>query len=193
MKRILTAEEQFFSEEEYQDFVKQTKSQIKGKHFMPIRKETKPTTQEKELATEAQAPSTKSRKLREPNQNGAQPPKARSLKDAGIDGQRHQFVKSSQLFNNDDDEVSMAFVVHSAKLWPNTLRPGTNQVVFTISLVGEDEKHLLSLSEDDSRMAYVGYFQTNTIPLGPLELVKLPSSKPGFSDYLSIQDSDVPF
>jgi hypothetical protein len=160
---------------------------------MPIRKQT-PSTEEVQAATELQAPrSTKLRKLPEPP-NGVipAPMQPRSLKDANLDSNRHQFVKSAALFNSDDDEVSMAFVIHGAKRWPNTLSPGKFQIVFTIQLVGEKDKYLLSLSEDDSRMEYVAYFSTNTIPLGPVELVKLPSKK-GLNDYLSIQDSEIPF
>lgn len=160
---------------------------------MPIRKIEKPSKAEKDAATEAQAPSGQS-KIRKPNPaNIPNLTKPRSLKDAGIDGARHQFIKPAQLFEDDESLSSMAFIIHNARVYPNTLEPGKMNVHFTISLVGEEEKHVLSLAEDESRSAYVSYFATNTIPLGPIELVKLPATKKGFSDYLSLQDSEIPF
>lgn len=171
-------------------------------HAMPLRKITpKPSTEEKKLATELQAPPKRNRRTIETSEPA--PPKFRTLADAGIDGARKTFIKKEEMFSSDEADVSIPFIMTGARLMPNTFQPGSFQVVFSIQIEGEEkgslEDHLISMPQDDSRMEYVGYFATNTVPLAWLELHKIERYDKGgkrLNDYYAIHQvpsDDIPF
>ena len=165
---------------------------------MPIRQITKPSAEEKQAAVNAQAPSTvRGTKLRPPQKDASANLNNGfiTMKEAHIDGTRNEFIKPVQLFAEDGDGVSMPFGIHGARLVPNTLKPGTFNVLFTISIWGEGDKHSMTLPQDASRDEWVAYFATNTRPIGPVELHKIPNANPKLNDYLAIQHCEtvIPF
>lgn len=166
-------------------------------------RQLQPTKAESKAALDAQAPTQPPKRgkgIRQTEETSPALPKMRSLADAGIDGSLVPYLKIAQLFADDEAEVSEPFIMLSARLVPNTLRPGTMNVDFTIEVksekTGQMDKFKISMGQDDLRMAYVTYFTTNTIPLGWLELQKLPPTKPGMNPYYSIHEvpaDSVPF
>lgn len=175
---------------------------------MPRKIEAKPTREESKAAVDLQAPPKRS-KPTQPVPETATPPPFRKLSEVGIDGSQKTYLKIAQLFESDEADVSEPFIMTGAREKPNNLKPGTFQIDFAIRTKtesGEMEDYLISLSSgrleggkwfpDAARMEFVGYFQTNTVPLGWLELHKLPSSKPGQHPYYAIHqvpDEDIPF
>lgn len=158
----------------------------------------KPTVAEKKAATNLQAPPPRSKKTATAAEATETIPKFRKLSDVGIDGSQKSFLKVAQLFTDDDADVSEPFIITGARVMPNTLKPGTFQVVFSIQTKGEEgmEDYKIGMAQDDSRMEYVAYFQTNTVPLGWLELHKIEAQKVGHNPYYAIHqvpDDDIPF
>lgn len=155
------------------------------------------TKQESDAALNAQAPMTKptKRAVKEPiTQIEASPaPKMRSLSDAGIDTSQKTFIKIASLFPDDDALISEPFKLVGATIRPNSLKPGTNQIDFSIQTMQADNNgkndFKISMSPDETRMSFVNYFSTNTVPLGWLVLAKLPASKPGHNDYYQFQEA----
>lgn len=162
---------------------------------------SKPSKQEVKAAIEMQAPGNKPKKRETITQVEATPiPKMLSLGDAGIDTSQKTYIKIASLFPDEDALVSEPFLMTNAVVRPNNLKPGTNQIDFSITTLQTDETghsdFKISLSPDDSRMAFVNHFAHNQVPLGYLVLVKLPATKQGFADYYQFQQAekdDLPF
>ncbi len=91
-------------------------------------------------------------------------------------------------------------MILGARLTPNTLQAGMLNVEFVIKTKEADDEgrteFKISMAQDDNRTQFVTYFTTNTVPLGPVELQRLPSQKPGRKPYLAIHDAkdeEIPF
>lgn len=162
----------------------------------------KPTKEESKAALAAQTPTegskpTKRKTAQSPNDAM---PTRRTLKDAGLDGAGRGFLSKSALFASDDDEVSEPFMILTARRAPDKFNPGKFQILFSIKTQEANEEGItdftIGFPEDSKRAEYVNYFANNAIPLGPVQLVKIPSTKPGHHDYLDIQDAPddvIPF
>lgn len=159
-----------------------------------------PTKAESKAALDAQAPSQPPKRSKQTASGSVEMPSRMSLKNAGIDGEQRKFLNKETLFPTDDALVSEPFMILGARLSPNTLQAGTFNVVFRIKTQEKDEdgqdEFLISMSQDDNRTPFVNWFTTNTVPLGPVEIHKLPSQKPGRKPYLAIHDAPddvIPF
>ena len=142
--------------------------------------ETKPTRKQLETALEVQAPSQTPNKAVQP----------RSLKQAGVGVfDTLDYYKAADWFE-EDEQVSSPFIIMGARLY--TKGQYQDQVIFKLKDV-EGNLSLCSLTANEPRTAYVRYFNTETIPLGPCQFVKLDTGQK--SPYYDIQDAEdeLPF
>jgi hypothetical protein len=121
---------------------------------------------------------------------------AKTLAQSGVsidDGKSRDYYHPEDYFENDSDDTSKPFYITNAI----KIR-GKFGAMVRLSVTEEDESESfvgMSLvnkngEEYEDRAKFILYFKTNTVPLGPLMFVKLPTQydKP----YIVIQDA-IPF